>query len=541
MNIREFFAKKNASAPVADDSVRTVSESLAQQKISVREAAAFLHSIPELNEAYTQADIELALDDRGWLVGGKKMAGELDPLSRTVQINKSRYYWLRDPLFRQAVRLWTDYGLGADALTYKAQDNSVQKQINKFMRDRRNRKLLSAQGQQRLSRRLLTDGEIFFAMFEDGTVRTFDPLQVTDILCKSDDDETVLAYRRKMNNDQIAYYRDWTVADDDQTPVVDPITKKEVTTFEKGVVVYHLAFEAFEKRGTGLGSASVNWSREHRRFMEARTAITQSLATFASKLTVKGGQQQLNKIKAGLESTFATSGTQGGTERNPQQAPGSTWLQNDGVNLEPTSRSTGAGDARSDADQLKLMVSAGTGIMLHYFGDPSTGNLATATAMELPMLKMFESYQKLWKDAFRDLFSIVLDEDPEEEPSEIAVDLPPILADDLAKLGTFLTSATTMFPELKVPQVLQMLLTSLGVNNIDEVMEDIQAKREEIDAAQADLAAKGIMTDKNGKPVATPTAPGTKAGATPPGPSSTDQTEAYTKLAEALGRIADRL
>ena len=58
-----------------------------------------------LKEAFTQADIELALDDRGWLVGGKRMAGELDPLSRQVQVNKSRYYWLRDPLVQQAVRL----------------------------------------------------------------------------------------------------------------------------------------------------------------------------------------------------------------------------------------------------------------------------------------------------------------------------------------------------------------------------------------------------------------------------------------------------
>src|SRR5262249_1607457 len=154
-------------------------------------------------------------------------------------------------------------------------------------------------------------------------------------------------------------------------------------------------------------------------------------------------------------------------------------------------------DARSDGDQLKLMHCAGTGIMLHYYGDPSTGNLATATAMELPMLKMFGSYQQLWIDAYRDIFSIVLDEDIDEEPSEIDIDLPPILADDLQKLGQFISQVSGVFPELKVPEVLQMLLISLGVNNVNEVMKSIKKKREEIDAKQVALPPTPNPQDPN--------------------------------------------
>src|SRR5579859_2482955 len=93
-----------------------------------------------LSEAFTQADIELALDDRGWLVGGKRMMGELDPLSRQVQVNRSRYYWLRDPLAKQAVRLWTDYAFGDQALTWTCEDAATQKNLDKFMKDRRNRR-----------------------------------------------------------------------------------------------------------------------------------------------------------------------------------------------------------------------------------------------------------------------------------------------------------------------------------------------------------------------------------------------------------------
>lgn len=522
---------------MAKRKVKTVAETLAEKQVSIREAAAFIMEIPEIAEAYTQADIELALDDRGWLVGGKKMAGELDPLSRTVQVNKSRYYWLRDPLARQAVRLWTDYGLGDTAITYKAEDEAIQKKLSKFMKDRRNRTLLSAHGMQRLSKRLLVDGEIFFIYYDDGALRTFDCLQISEIITDPDDEETVLGYKRVTAKNKTFFYKDWTATD--FSKAIDPSTQKKVTAWEDKCVMYHLPFDNFEKRGTGLFGACVNWSREHRRFMEARVAITQALATWAHKLNVKGGQQKVNQVRAALESTFAQSGLQTGTERNPQPAPGAAWIQNEGIDLVPTPRATGASDARNDADQLKLMVSAGTGIMLHYFGDPSTGNLATATAMELPMLKMFQSYQKLWKDAYRDIFTIVLDEDPDKEPAVIDIDLPPILADDLQKLGAFFTGVAALFPEIKVPQVLQMLLTSLGINNIEEVMEAIEDKREEIDALTAENAAKGLLSDKSGKAIVPPPDKGAVAGA--PAPGSTDQTESYRLLAEALNRVAEKL
>lgn len=445
-------------------------------KVTTREGKDF-------KEAFTQADVELALDDRGWLVGGKRMAGELDPISRTVQVNKSRYYWLRDPLARQSVRLWTDYGMGDTAISYRCDDDTVTAKLDKWMKDRRNKKMLSAEGVRRLSNRLLTDGEIFFAFFPDGTVRYFDCLQITDIICDPDDEQTVLAYKRVTNadNSKTYYYQDWCATDEDiakAATITDPSTGGKIVLQDK-VVVYHLAFDAFEKRGTGLLGSCVNWSREHRRFLEARVAITQSLAKFAWKASVKGGQKVIDKIQSQYQSTYVKSGTGGGVEGNPQTAPGGTFAANAGVDMTPMPRATGAGDATQDANLFKLQMSAGTGIMLHYYGDPSTGNLATATAMELPMLKMFGGYQKLWKDAFRDFFAIVLEEDIDAEPAEIIIDLPPILEDDLQQLGTFLTAFTTVFPEAKVDDIIKECLIAMHVEDVDQVLESIKDNREE--------------------------------------------------------------
>jgi hypothetical protein len=465
-----------------------------------------------LKEAYTQADVELALDDRGWNVsGGKRMPGELDPITRASQVNRSRYYWLRDPLCKQAVRLWTDYAFGDTGISYTCEDEGVSALLDKFTKNRRNKpRFTSTAGQQRLSKKLLIDGELFFAIFEDGDICTVDCLQIVSILTDADDADRVVAYKReiprKNGTSEVIYYKPWD-ADDDATPpttqdVIDdnyttaPVMEGgKAITFVKDCVMYHLAFDAIERRGNGLLTSCLDWTREHRRFMIARVAITQALSKFAFKTQVKGGQNVINSIRAKLESSFSTAGLSGGTEHKPTQAPGANFLANEGVSLEAMPRVTGASEAKVDSSNLKLMHCAGTGIAEHYYGDASTGNLATATAMELPMLKMFAGYQVFWKDAWRDIFAIVLGEDVDSEPAQIVLSMPAILEDDLQKLSAFITSLVAAFPEAKVPQLLKMCLESANVPDLDEVMEDIEANKEELDA-KAELDAQNTQNNQ---------------------------------------------
>jgi hypothetical protein len=456
----------------------------AERTLTTREMAEFLATIPELSEAFTSAELELALDDRGWVTGafGKANAAELDGQSRMVAVQKSRTYWQRDPLAKQAVRLWTDYSVGT-GISYKADDDSTQQTLSEFMSARRNRKFTSKLGQQRLSKKLLVDGDLFLLVFgaagEKKTVRTMDPQQVMELVSDPEDEETVLAFKRKTKDDKIKYYRAWDADPADLAGLVD--SEKKSVAAEDGVVCYHVAFDQMGLRGNGLLFSVVDWSREHRKFMEARVAITQALAKYAWKTEVKGGQAVVNQVKAKLESSFSVNGTSGGAERNPATAPASTFIGNAGINTTPMPRVTGAQDAREDSNSLKLMFCAGTGIMLHYLGDPSTGNLATATAMELPMKKQFEGYQELWKSVWRDVFAIAADEDPEQEDQDqITIDLPQILAADLTGKGTFLTQLTTAFPEAKVDAVLQSCLTDMGIEDVDVVMKDIEDKRQEL-------------------------------------------------------------
>lgn len=523
-------------------------------------AEILLTTVPELSEAYTRADIELALDDRGWIgYRSSNVQPDLEPQSRMNIMGRSRLYWLRDPLAKQAVRLWTDYSMGT-GITFTSSDPKIQQTIGNFMNDRRNRRVLNSEGQRKSSKKLLVDGEIFFAIFKDAdgkVIRWIDPIQITDIVADPEDSEHILGYRRVIPSvngspEKSIFYADWTANQEDRTLGEQQKIQNNQVKFEADVVVYHIAFDTLHQRGNGLLSTAVDWSREHRRFMEARVAITQSLSKYAHKLVVKGGQTVVDKIKNKLQSTYA--GASANTiEKNPSTAPGGTWIQNDGLDLTAVPRVTGAGDAATDGNQLKLMVSAATGIMLHYFGDPSTGNLATATAMELPMLKQFESYQELWKDAYTDIFNIVLDENdgdgvPEDtaaggdDEDKMVVDLPPILADDLTALGSAFNSFATLWPEIvDEDEVLTMVLTAMRVNNIDDVLANLRKLRKDAKQAQDDKAmalakAQGATHDASGNPtgfkpvIAAPT----KEAATVEAVLQASQTAAIDRLASAL-------
>jgi hypothetical protein len=243
------------------------------------------------------------------------------------------------------------------------------------------------------------------------------------------------------------------------------------------VVIYHVPFDDIGKRGNSLLSSCIGWANEHRKFMEARVSLVRALATFAWKVTAKGGQKVIDKVQSDLNSSLSKN--TGSRERNPPATSGSTWAQNQGIDMVPMPRATGAGDAGEDGRNLRLQFFAGTGTFPHYYGDGRDANLATADAMELPMLKEFTGYQELWKDVWRDIFSLVLGEDIDEDPLDITVTLPAMLQDDLRKVGTFLTGLHQVFPEIQVPEILQMCLVALGVNDIDKVMASIAVKKAE--------------------------------------------------------------
>ncbi len=437
---------------------------------------------PEIVEAgLSRADLELALEDKGFIrLGGPARSGELEPASRQLIVERARLYWYRDPLCKQAVRLWTDYSVG-DGLSFRAEKPAVQAVLEEFWKHKKNRRILRARGQRKSSTKLLVDGEVFFALFgETPLIRRIDPLEITDIVSLPDDKESPVFYRRQFMTlagaQRTLYYLDWAFADADADEV--PLLKDEkgdAIRWKPSVFIYHLPFDDFAQRGNSLLGAVLDWCREHRRFMTSRVAITQALAKFALKLTLQGGASTLAAAKTQLKSTV----DQDTAETNPPPVAGATWLENKAATLTAMPRSTGGRESRDDSDLLKLMVSAGTGIMLHYFGDPSTGNLATSTSMELPMRKAFGAYRQLWIEFYEDLFGLVLARhDMADE--KVDIDLPPILDADIAALGQSLTAVKAAQPEIPgQPEMIQHTLSAYRLNNVAEIVKRIMKEMEE--------------------------------------------------------------
>jgi hypothetical protein len=508
-------------------------------------AELLLSTVPELSESFSRADIELALDDKGWLNTSKLsgLATEDEDQVRIMNVAKSRLYWRKDPLSKQSVRIWTDYSLGT-GITFQSEDAGIQDKINAFVKDRRNRAVMSSRGQRKSSKKVLIDGEVYFVIFtgDDGSkvIRWVDPMQITDIITDPQDSEHILGYRRKIPArmiggqsfpEKVIYYADWT-SDETDRSLAEQQTfyGSEKVVFQDDAVVYHAPFDDIGKRGNGLLFPVIDWTREHRRFMEARVAITQALSKYAFKLTAKGGEKSLNAIKAKLQSTYASTAASV-TEKNPQQAPGGTWAQNQALDLAAAPRATGGSDAKNDGDQLKLMVCAGTGVFLHYYGDPSTGNLATATAMELPMQKMFESYQEFWKDVYKDIFTIVCDEnsrdgiDEQVDDLDITITLPPIVHDDLTALGQGLNSIAALWPEIaESDEIFSEVLASMEVPNINEVLPALRKVR------KTNQDKQNKKDDLEMKMMQQGTAPGANLSAK----EAQELTTALTRLSESL-------
>jgi len=245
--------------------------------------------------------------------------------------------------------------------------------------------------------------------------------------------------------------------------------------------------------------------------------LTAALATFAFKQKVRGNRVALQKLldQWGRYETEKRYGPPGDSRERRQAA--NTLIENEASTLEQLKTDSGSSNAYLDMRMLRQMAGLGLGhIFEHYLGDPSTGNLATATAMELPMLKLFEFEQQVWEDVIGDLVTFVVLQGLRFGPREVralgrvAVDraggsplwvvepkgdvdltvtasLPPIVQSDVAVWANALSSiaqAEVMTGQQIVPPEQKAItaLHVLGVDDVGTIVDDLKANRFEIAA-----------------------------------------------------------
>jgi len=425
-----------------------------------------------LMEAATSVENELANEDKGWINLSTTATMGLSDATRIGAVQTSRRYYYTDPMAAQAIRLWTDYTFGT-GMTWSVEEENkeIKKVLESFWNSKDNKSVLSARGQRKSSDKLLVDGEIFFAIFlgpeGQNRIRRIDPLEITDIITNPDDIEDVMYYKREWVDQQgkglSAYFR--SAGNIKGKPYKDYAGKTISGT--EGPIVYHITHRTIGQRGTPLSMPAHFYLKYNQKFLASRISIALALSRFAWKTKVKGGQAAIDAVKA--------------KTNDKEIAAGSHLLENLGSDTTPIRTESGASAAYQDGRMIKLMIASAYGIPEQYFGDISIGNLATAKTVELPMMKMFQSYQAIWAGAYKDINDIVLEHNGvPEDKWYVDLDFPAIAPEDIAQAAVAIVGILGVMPELaESDDVKQVALMTMGINDPAEVIAQLtqEAKR----------------------------------------------------------------
>ena len=434
-----------------------------RQEVRLRELAPRDELEILIREATASVEADLALEDVGWISLSVTTGDVITAQERITNLKLSRLYATKDPMGKQSIRLWTDYTFGP-GMTSHSDEEKTEEVRKSFWDAKANQAVLSARGQRKSSDQLLIDGEVFFAIFLGAKgaakIRRINPLEITEIITDPDDIEDVKFYRRqwadaqgKVHNDD--YYRSTTNIKNEAAK--DAQGKSIQKT--QDALVYHLTYNTITQRGNPLLLPALMWMKYLTKQLASYIAVDIAQSTFVLRSKVKGGQAAVDAIKA---------------KTDGKEIPaGSHLVENLGVETTPFTIDKRAKNAYDGARIIKMMIEMTAGFSEQYFADISTGNLATAKTVELPIMKMIQSYQKVWNDTYQDIDEVVLAHNQiPEDKWYIDRDFPPIAPEDTALAAVAIQQMVQTFPEFaELPDVQQIALMTIGVNDPAEVLD----------------------------------------------------------------------
>lgn len=463
----------------------------------------------------------------------------IPPERRKDEIKRARKIRASNPIAKRSVTLVVHYTLG-DGVTVKAQDPQfVGPVINEFWNDPDNKiALTSHEAMSELVDSLMVDGELYLAFFigENGEVkvRTIDPLEIDDVITHPDDARRPLLYKRTFkrrtydakrdeyvidSQPRVLYYRDienrFNEIDPDRDPIPVPANKLAPA------YIYHVKINKQGKFGSSELYASLEWARAFKTFMDDRVAINKAAAAITHVRKVAGTPEAVR------QAARAVPGQYGDPSRflpNGVARTTAAWVVNsDAIQDQWMKTDTGALNAIEDARMLLMIFGAGVGIPMHWLGEGGDANLATAAAMNEPVIRQFQFWQQLWRGIFTVIFRVVIleavrhgripgeiIEDPErgtlvyalkkygevdrgvpendEEQKRweaernqpisdwVDIDFPPIILKDVKNELIAIEALGRLMPPGNleaVKVIVSMALTALGINDVDKVMDQI--------------------------------------------------------------------
>lgn len=475
-----------------------------QRRVTVREAVRrwlweALTPRP-LREAITSLSAQLLLDEQGWIALGAQgdVGVEQNPILRKDAVLASRYYWQRDSLYGNAIRLIKNYTFGR-GIGYRANDPDVQAVLDAFWDDEDNSLVATPAGQWELAERIQTDGELPFVYFVDrytGRVKTalIDTLEITQVITHPQNNRKPLYYERRWNprvwswsgksyriaGQRVDYYPDWQAATKSSAPrglvecpycgspnagltclsCIAPLreshaaigsdptgeTYSTVSTPHTQTYMHMWKVNSRSERGLPSHYSGLTWTKTSKGFMQDRATLTLASATFAFKQIIKGGVKQIARMVDQWGS--AILGRYGGTRGRERREGAQIMIENESATLEQFNFTTRSSEAYQDWRMFRQMIGASAGIIEQDLtGDPTIGNLASMTAMAGTQLKNFESWQEYFTGIYEAIFDFVIQmaikygkltpfDKKTGKPRDLTVEVnfPPILGRDLSSL-----------------------------------------------------------------------------------------------------------
>jgi hypothetical protein len=382
-------------------------------------------------EARDRRILRRELEDLAYMTmdyfGGNEQ--DVTAVERRRIVQKTRIAWQSDPQIGGAVDLYNDFTLGRGVPKPKARDPKVQDVIDEAWDDEDNKLVLTEyESQLQFNTDLSLQCNVFLLAFTggDGKVKlsVLDHDTVERIIQDKDNRRRHLWYMTRpkqlewdfrnhtmkpkvevKEEDRIQYFQHWShEPSSDQKPDAKFIGKGRV---------YHVAINKTGEMTFGhpIFHRVLRWSSAFNSLMEARLDMARAAAAFVMKRKVKGTRNQVEKQATQALSRRSQLGRSLAADE-VQPGPGSASIlnENEGVEHETFSLDTKAQNANTDGQMIRSQVSAGTHFPQHYLGDIGSANLATATSMELPVLKAVESRQEIIEGVFRWFTDYVIDE-----------------------------------------------------------------------------------------------------------------------------------
>lgn len=522
-----------------------VQEALARAEVLETELGMARTEVEFMQES--MADLELALEDRGWLALSIQAAREFSREGRRRAGELTRLLSVQNPLIKRGLAVRTAYVWG-QGVSIQAQDPDVNVVVQAFL-DANEDSFSGSQAREEAEHSLGTDGNVYLAAFTSpraGTVnvRSFDPDEMEQIITNPEDRKDVWFYLRVYTTTvfEPGYLPGNTRTRNIQQKVLYPAMGFRPASRPKMVngvevrwdaPILHVSVNRVDGWSFGIGDAypAIFWARAYKEFLEDWARITKALSRYTWRIV---GKNKGTAAKAATEARSAAAARVG----LPNESNGGATASMAGATLEAIPKTGATIDANSGRP-LAAMVASTLGIPVTWLlGDPGQeGARAVAETLDEPSRLGFVMRQSLWKTAIRRMCDYVIDQSVrapygalrgtvvrDEYGREVVslagdvertvdVDFPSLEKTDVDVVTKAIERAdqSETLPELTIAR---LYLKALNVDNIDDVIDDITDEEGNFvprSASAGDVAVRnfergGTPVPSTGEPAPEPTA-----------------------------------